>query len=83
MNQVEERGEAVDLGELACQRGGEVKAEAIHVHLCHPVAQRVHDELEDLRGTHEQRIAGAGRVEIVLTVPVHQSIVRGVVDAAE
>ena len=83
MNQIEERGEAVDLGELACQRGGEVKAEAIHVHLCHPVAQRVHDELEDLRGAHEEGVAGSRRVEVVLTVPVHQSIVRGVVDASE
>ena len=37
--------------ELAGQGGGQVEAEAIDVHLGHPVAQRVHDQLQHLRVT--------------------------------
>ena len=83
VNEIEECGESVDLGKLAGKGGGKVETEAVHVHLRHPVAQRIHDELEDLRGAHEQRIARARRVEVVLTIPVHEAVVRGVVDAAE
>ena len=53
------------------------------MHLGHPVAQRVHDELQDLRGTHEEGVAGAGRVKVVLPIPIDQAIVGGVVDSAE
>ena len=49
VDDVEERRQAVDVVELARQRGGEVEAEAVDVHLEHPVAQAVHDELERAR----------------------------------
>src|SRR5436305_2763119 len=45
LDDVEEGRQAVHVVELAGQGGGEVEAEAVHVHVEHPVAQRVHDEL--------------------------------------
>ena len=83
MDQIEESGQAVDFGELTGQGGGEVEAEAVDVHLRDPIAQRIHDELQDLRGTHQEGVARARRIEVVLTVPVDKAVVRGVVDAAE
>ncbi len=83
LHDVEERREAVDLVELARERGREVEAEPVHVHLGHPVPQRVHDGLEHVRRAHEQRVARAGRVEVVRLVAVHEPVVGLVVDAAE
>ena len=45
VDDVEEGAEPVDLVQLARERGGEVEAEAVDVHLQHPVAQAVHDQL--------------------------------------
>ena len=39
MDDVEEGAEAIDVVELAGQGGGQVEAEAVDVHLGHPVAQ--------------------------------------------
>ena len=50
LDQVEEGRQPVDLVELAGQRGGQVEAEAVDVHLGHPVAERVHDQLERCAG---------------------------------
>lgn len=52
------------------------------MHLGHPVPQRVHDQLEHVRGPHQQRVPGARGVHVVLRV-VGQPVVRGVVQAAE
>src|ERR1700760_1701808 len=60
LDQVEERGELVHLVELAGQGGGQVEPEPVHVHVQDPVAQRVHDQLQDVRVTHQQAVAGAG-----------------------
>ena len=49
VDDVEEGAELVHLMELAGQGGGQVEAEPVDVHLGDPVAQRVHDELEDRR----------------------------------
>ncbi len=46
---VEEARELGDVVELAGEGAGEVEAEAVDVHLGDPVAERVHDHLEDLR----------------------------------
>ena len=43
---VEECAQAIDFVQLARERGGEIEAEAVDVHLGDPVAQRVHDELQ-------------------------------------
>ena len=65
LDEVEERRQPVDLVELAGQRGGEVEAEPVDVHLGHPVAQRVHDQLQHVRVAHVQAVAGAGVVDVV------------------
>ncbi len=43
LDEVEERGEPIDLVELARERRREVEAEPVDVHLRHPVAERIHD----------------------------------------
>src|SRR6202008_1864528 len=83
LDQVEERGQPVHLVELAGQGGGQVEPEAVHVHVEHPVPQRVHDHLQHVRVPHEQAVSGAGGVHVVAPVVVYQPVVGGVVDAAE
>ena len=83
LHEVEERAQPVDLVELAGQGGGEVEPEAVDVHVEHPVAQRVHDQLQHVRVPHQQAVAGAGGVVVVLRLVVDQAVVGGVVDAAE
>ncbi len=53
------------------------------MHLGHPVAQRVHDELQDVWVTHPHAVAGAGVVHVVARVVLDEPVVGGVVDAAE
>ena len=57
-----------DLVQLAGQRAGQVEAEAVDVHLRHPVAQAVHDELQHARVLHVERVAAAGEVHVVARV---------------
>jgi hypothetical protein len=83
LDQVEERGQPVHLVELAGQGGGEIEPEAVHVHVEHPVAQRVHDHLKHVRVPHQQAVPGARGVHVVAPVVVHEPVVGGVVDAAE
>ena len=52
------------------------------MHLGHPVAQRVHDQLQRVRVADVEGVAGAGVVHVVALVVVDQPVVRGVVDAA-
>ncbi len=83
VDEVEERGQLVDVVQLAGQRGGEVEPESVDVHLGHPVPQRVHDQLQRVRVADVQRVPGARVVHVVLRVVVHQPVVRAVVDPAE
>ena len=83
LDQVEERRQAVDLVELAGQRGRQVEAEAVDVHLGDPVAQAVHDQLQRVRVGHVEAVPGAGRVVVVGPVVGHEPVVGGVVDALE
>ncbi|CAM5589026.1 hypothetical protein SGLAM104S_04776 [Streptomyces glaucescens] len=78
LDQVEERRQPVDLVELPGQGRGEVEAEAVDVHLGDPVPQRVHDQLEHVRGAHQQRVAGARGVHVVAGV-VREPVVLRVV----
>src|SRR3546814_12900132 len=64
VNEVEERGEAVDLVELAGQGRRQVEAEPVDVHLGHPVAQRVHDQLQRVGVSHVEAVTGAGGVVV-------------------
>ncbi len=52
------------------------------MHLEHPVAQRVHDQLQRVRVADVQAVAGAGVVGVVPLVLVLEAVVGGVVDAA-
>ncbi len=53
------------------------------MHLQHPVAQAVHDELQNARMLQVQCVARAGKVHVVPRVIRQESVVRGVIDAAE
>ncbi len=83
LDDVEERRQLVHLVELPRQGGRQVEAEPVDVHLEHPVAQRVHDQLQHVRAAHQQAVAGAGRVVVVVLGVVHQPVVGRVVEAAE
>ena len=77
----EEGAELVDVVELAGEGAGEVEAEAVDVHLGDPVAERIHEELEDLLVVDVESVAGAGVVHVVAAVVLHHAVVGGVVDA--
>ena len=83
MDDVEERAESIDFVQLARQRARQVEAEAVDVHVEHPVAQAVHDELQHLRAAHVQRVAAAGEVQVVALVVGDEPVVRQVVHAAQ
>ena len=80
---VEEAPEPIHVVQLPSQRRCQVEAEAIHVHLGDPVAQAVHDQLQDARLGRVQRVAGAGVVHVAPLLVHDQPVVRGVVDAPE
>jgi hypothetical protein len=83
MDHVEEGGETIHVVELSGEGGGEVEAEAVHVHLKDPVAQAVHDQLEGAGMGHVERVAAPRVVHAVAGAVREQPVVRGVVDAAE
>ena len=80
---VEEGAEPVDLMQFARQGRGQIEAEAVDVHLQHPVAQRVHDQLQHARMLQVERVAAAGVIHVVARIVADQAVVGGVVDAAE
>ncbi len=82
LHQVEERRQPVHLVELPGQGGREIEAEAVDMHLGDPVPQRVHDQLKDVRGPHEQGVPGARGVHVVAAV-VGEAVVGEVVQAPE
>ena len=69
--------------ELSRERRGQIEPEAVHVHLEHPVAQAVHDELDRARVHHVERVAAARVVDVAAPVPAVEAIVGGIVDAPE
>ncbi len=83
VNDVEERRQPIDVVELARQRRRQVEAEAVDVHLLHPVAQRVHHQLQRVRMPHVQAVAGAGVVHVVAGVALDRPVVGAVVDPLE
>ena len=83
LDQIEERSEPIDVVQLARERRREVEAEPVHVHLEHPVAQAVHQQLQHVRVHHVQGVAGAGVVHVVAAVVRHRPVVGRVVDPLE
>ena len=82
LDEVEERRQPVDGVQLAGQRRRQVEAEAVDVHLGHPVAQAVHDQLQHVGVAHVEAVAGAREVHVVAGIVVHDAVVGEVVDAA-
>ena len=68
---------------IARQGGGEVETEAIDVHFAHPVAQRIHHQLQRTRVREVEGIAAAAEIFVVTGIVRAEAIVAGVVDAAE
>jgi hypothetical protein len=73
-------GEAVD---FARQDGAEIEAEAVDMHLPHPVAQAVRHHLDDAGIGQVDCVAGAGVVDVIARLVRHQPIIAGIVDALE
>ena len=61
----------------------EVEAEAVDVHVGHPVPQAVHDEGHGARVQDVEAVARPGEVQVVAGVVGHEPVVHGVVDAAQ
>ena len=53
----EEAAQAIDFMQLAGQYGRQVEAEAVNVHLLHPIPQAVHDELDSAAVEHVEAVA--------------------------
>jgi hypothetical protein len=83
VNDVEERPQAVHIVQLPGEGRRQVEAEAVHVHLQHPVAQAVHDELERPGMGHVERVPAAGVVHAVAPVVGDEPVVGRVVDPPE
>ena len=67
---------------LARQRGREIETEAVHVHVLDPVAQRVHDHLENPGVAKVEGVAAPREVHVVALVSRHEMVIRCVVDTA-
>src|SRR5262245_14259908 len=59
LDDVEERAKTVDVVELTRQSGGQIEAKPVDVHLGDPITQAVHDQLQNPRMSHVERIAAA------------------------
>ena len=81
LDEFEERRQFVDVVELPGQCGSQVETEPVDVHLGHPVPQRIHDELQRMRVTDVEAVAGPGVVHVVALVVVDKAVVGGIVDA--
>ncbi len=77
----QERRPQVDDRTDPAQRGCQVETEAVDVHLGHPVAQRVHHELQHLALRDLDRVAAAGDVEVAAVAAAE--VVARVAEAAE
>src|SRR4030095_6442242 len=83
VNDIEERAKAIDFVQLARQGGSKVESKAIDVHVQHPVAEAVHDELQYLRALHVQCVPAAREIQVVPPFFRYQSIAREIVHSAQ
>ena len=72
----------VEAGAAAAERGGEVEAKAVDVHLLHPVAQRVQDQSQGLGAVRVDGVPGPRVVDVAAAV-LGQAVVGAVVEPAE
>src|SRR5215207_6748947 len=80
---VEERSLTVDVERLAGECRSEIEAEAVDVHLGHPIAERVHDHSQRVGIAHVEGVSGTGHVDVETRVVLDESVIDRVVDAAE
>src|SRR3954466_8221367 len=64
---------------VACQYGGEIEPEAVHMHLRDPVPKAVHDHPAHNRVICIQRVSGAAVIGEARTI-LFKDVVRAVVD---
>src|SRR4029453_4553568 len=83
VDDVEEGREPVDVVHRAGQRGRQVQAEAVDVHLGDPVAQRVHEQGQDGGTADVEGVPAAGVVGVPGPVAAVEPVVAAVVDALE
>ena len=84
LDHVEERGEPVDVVQRARERGGEVEAETVDVHLEHPVPQAVHHAAAARGDAACSSVFPRARVvDVVAPVALGEPVVGLVVDAFE
>src|SRR5580704_3920135 len=83
MDDVEESSQAINLMKFAGESGGEVEAEAVHVHLKNPVAQTIHDQLQYTRMPHVQGVSGACVIPVIARIIRHKAVVSAIVDALQ
>ena len=83
IDRVEESAQLVYVLQFAGERGSQIEAKPIDVHLRDPVAQAVHHELYRMRVHHVERVAATGIIHVMARVARHGSVVSEIVDAAE
>ncbi len=83
VDEVEERRELVDLVDWRARVAARSKRNPSTCISVDPVAQRVHDQLQDLRVAHQQVLPVPVVVEVVRGIVVDEPVVGGVVDAPE
>ena len=64
VNDFEESVQLVHSVRVAREGGGEIEAETVDMHVDHPIAQAVHDELEGARMEEIEGVAGAGEIQV-------------------
>src|SRR5258706_15471629 len=83
MDDVEECAQAIYCMQFARERGGKIESEAVHVHLQNPVAQTIHDQLQNPRMLHVERVSGTRIVHVKTLIVGQEAIVSAVVDTLE
>ena len=83
MNEVKERGKPVHFVEPAGERRGKIKPESIYVHLCDPIAQRIHHHLEHVRMPHVEGIAGPRIIDVAEWIIRIKPVIGGIVQSTE
>src|SRR5713101_9301684 len=83
MDHVEERAQTIYLVQFPCERGRKVEAKTVDMHLDHPVAQTVHQELKHSRIDHVQRVSTAAEVHVITGIVGQQPIIGGIINSPE
>ena len=64
----------------ARQSRRQIEAKPVNVHFEHPIAQRIHDQLQHVGMAHVETVAGSGVIHIVPAIVRHQAVIGGIVD---